>query len=97
MAKQKNYYQAGFVSEINLRRFKNQLGVSFDETHGADDVERLWKLFGLQLQFSDVAPALEEEFAAIPENCRRSSEFLTHPVFNSHHSENANASLSEIT
>ncbi|ELL9332613.1 aminomethyl-transferring glycine dehydrogenase, partial [Vibrio fluvialis] len=27
------------------------------------------------------------EFAAIPENCRRTSEYLTHPVFNTHHSE----------
>ncbi len=85
--KTENVYQAGFVSEFNLRRFENQLGVSFDETHTAQDVEHLWKLFGLQLQFGDVAPTLSEEFAAIPQACRRESEFLTHPVFNSHHSE----------
>ncbi|MFA0233482.1 hypothetical protein AB4491_31480, partial [Vibrio sp. 10N.261.45.A7] len=38
----------------------------------------------IQALSSDIA---SNEFAAIPENCRRESEFLTHPVFNTHHSE----------
>jgi glycine dehydrogenase len=51
-------------------------------------VQALWRLFGVA---ADV-DALDREIdaaqeAAIPQALRRSTPFLTHPVFNAHHSE----------
>ncbi|MCL1078636.1 glycine dehydrogenase (aminomethyl-transferring) [Parashewanella spongiae] len=78
-------YQAALDKDMNLRLHAKQLGVSFDETHTESDVEQLWQAFGVQLNFSDVV--LPHELQAIPDSCIRTSEYLTHPVFNSHHSE----------
>ena len=76
-------------ARINLRvRGNGSLCISLDETATRADVEALWGVFageGVALPSVDVldgqAPSL------IPENLRRTSDFLTHPVFNTHHSE----------
>ncbi|AEB84901.1 aminomethyl-transferring glycine dehydrogenase [Alicycliphilus denitrificans] len=73
----------------NLRKaWKDYLCISLDETTTRADIELLWKIFakdGQQLptieSMDDGAPSL------IPEGLRRTSAFLTHPVFNTHHSE----------
>ena len=68
---------------INLRVIDStHVGISFDETTTVADSHALLALFGIQ-------PA--EQFAAshIPAALQRTSEYLTHPVFNSHHSEHA--------
>ena len=75
----------------NLRRLDNEtLGVSFDETSTAKDVEALLKAFAtatgtaLSTDFDTLDQAAQ---SAIPSNLERTSEYLTHPVFNSYHSE----------
>ncbi|MBE4572967.1 glycine dehydrogenase (aminomethyl-transferring) [Vibrio navarrensis] len=76
------------AADINLRLLEGQIGISFDETTTVADVEALFAIFGVNEAVnalsSDIA---SNEFAAIPENCRRTSEYLTHPVFNTYHSE----------
>ncbi|MEZ9702754.1 aminomethyl-transferring glycine dehydrogenase, partial [Vibrio sp. 10N.286.45.F3] len=81
-------YAKAQAEDINLRLLKGKIGISLDETTTIDDVNALFAIFDvkedIQALSSDIA---SNEFAAIPENCRRESEFLTHPVFNTHHSE----------
>lgn len=84
-------YQDALDMGINLRRYTNsqQLGVSFDETTTEADVITLLKLFtGQEMAFDALSNQVAaDEFAGIPLECRRTSEYLTHPVFNTHHSE----------
>ncbi|CCN73357.1 aminomethyl-transferring glycine dehydrogenase [Vibrio nigripulchritudo] len=75
-------------ANINLRKLDGQIGISFDETTTTQDVEALFGVFGVEEKVEALSAEIEgNEFAAIPESCRRESEYLTHPVFNTHHSE----------
>ncbi|MDI1267766.1 MAG: aminomethyl-transferring glycine dehydrogenase [Polaromonas sp.] len=76
-------------SGANLRcRLTNHLGVSLDETTTREDLEMLWSFFVKPGQpmprLGDFEKGVEP---LIPEELRRTSDFLTHPVFNTHHSE----------
>ena len=73
----------------NLRfRLKNHLGVSLDETTSRKDIELLWSFFANEGQTLPVVSAFEKGIdSLIPADLRRTSDFLTHPVFNTHHSE----------
>jgi glycine dehydrogenase len=73
----------------NLRfRQKNHLGVSLDETTSRKDIELLWSFFAQPGQRVPVVSAFEKGVESlIPADLRRTSEFLTHPVFNTYHSE----------
>ncbi len=76
-------------SGANLRfRLNNHLGVSLDETTSRSDIEMLWSFFAEPGQTLPVVSAFEKGTESlIPTELRRTSEFLTHPVFNTHHSE----------
>ena len=76
-------------SGANLRfRLNNHLGVSLDETTSRSDIELLWSFFARDGQQLPVVSAFEKGLESlIPEDLRRTTEFLTHPVFNTHHSE----------
>ena len=80
--------EAARVEAINLRAFEDKVGISLDETCGRDLVERLWSLMAFdsmkQISFDEIDATLSD---ALPDGLRRSSAYLTHPVFNSHHSE----------
>jgi glycine dehydrogenase len=76
-------------SGANLRyRLNNHLGVSLDETTTREDLEMLWSFFvkpGKPMpRLGDFEKGVE---LLIPEDLRRTTPFLTHPVFNTHHSE----------
>ncbi|KNA54533.1 aminomethyl-transferring glycine dehydrogenase [Vibrio cholerae] len=87
-AKTDALYQAAQQADINLRKLPNQLGVSFDETTTVADIEALFAIFGIKEEVHALSDRIAtNELAAIPESCRRQSAFLTHPVFNTHHSE----------
>lgn len=69
---------------INLRYFEdNHVGVSLDETTTLNDVNELLKIFGSK----NPVPASGETAGSIPDALVRTSPYLTHPVFNTHHSE----------
>ncbi len=81
-------YEKAQQNDINLRLLNGQLGISLDETTTSDDIVILFTIFGVSEHIEDLSRSVEQnEFAAIPESCRRTSSFLTHPVFNTHHSE----------
>lgn len=73
---------------INLRPIDDgSIGIALDETSTRADVEALWSIFavGKTLPAFDTLEA--EAAERIPAALARSSAYLTHPVFNSHHSE----------
>ena len=75
----------------NLRiYFENWLCISLDETTTRADIELLWKIFAKDGQATPSFDAFEGGVEPlIPPALRRTSTFLTHPVFNTHHSETA--------
>ena len=77
------------AAQANLRKHSDQhVGISLDETTSRADVEALWSWFA---PAGAVVPTVAE-FAGgveslIPPHLRRTSAYLSHPVFNTHHSE----------
>src|SRR5204863_8693239 len=64
-------------------RADGAIGISLDETTTLEDVADIAKAFG-------AAPVAVKEGAAslkVPKALQRTSAYLTHPVFNTHHSE----------
>jgi glycine dehydrogenase len=76
---------------MNLRTLDARtLSISLDETTTRDDLMRLLQVFAAPGQavpdLTDYEQGIEP---LIPAALRRTSDFLTHPVFNTHHSETA--------
>ncbi|MGH8100138.1 MAG: aminomethyl-transferring glycine dehydrogenase, partial [Chthoniobacterales bacterium] len=63
------------------------VGISFDETTTERDLERLMSIFrGTPVRdFAD--DNRDESPIRVPQSAIRNSQFLTHPVFNTHHTE----------
>ncbi|EGQ7932471.1 aminomethyl-transferring glycine dehydrogenase [Vibrio vulnificus] len=81
-------YAKAQAADINLRLLDGQIGISFDETTTVADIDALFAIFEVKESVNALSTDIAgNEFAAIPEACRRTSRFLTHPVFNTHHSE----------
>jgi glycine dehydrogenase len=80
---------AALARGVNLRRVDDDtVGVSLDETVAREDVQTLWDIFAVAGgQAPDFAAVEADTGERIPESLRRSSAFLTHPVFNSYRSE----------
>ena len=77
---------------INLRRLDAEsLTLALDETTTADDVRALWEVFagGKSVSFSPAALAAEAQLPWLDKAAAlaRTSAYLAHPVFNTHHSE----------
>ena len=74
---------------VNLRLIsRTELGVALDETSTRHDIAQLWGFFARDGQALPVLSALEGAAPALlPTALHRVSSFLTHPVFNTHHSE----------
>ncbi|MEJ7932253.1 aminomethyl-transferring glycine dehydrogenase [Ramlibacter sp. AN1015] len=73
----------------NLRVLaRDLLCIALDETTTREDIALLWSAFAERDQavpsFAQWEKGIEP---LIPESLRRTSDFLTHPVFNTHHSE----------
>ena len=74
------------AAHINLRALDAQsLGLSLDETTTREDVVALAASFGAKIDDMDALDRATPD--ALPAALRRQSKFLTHPVFNTHHSE----------
>ena len=73
----------------NLRiYFREYICVSLDETTTREDIAQLWSFFAQAGQNLPQVSAFEQGVdSLIPAALRRTSAFLTHPVFNSYHSE----------
>ncbi len=81
--------EAARARRINLRVLSpTQLTVALDETVTRNDLSDLVAIFGLDAAVPGLsdAPTDEGEFA-LPAGFRRTSGFMSHPVFNRYHSE----------
>jgi glycine dehydrogenase len=77
---------------MNLRRYPEwgdtMTGITLDETTTRDDIRALWQVFAAPGQALPDFGAFEAGVdSMIPKEMRRTSSYLTHPVFNTHHSE----------
>jgi len=78
-------------NEVNLHYEGRLAGIAIDETTTYEDIETLVRLFaklkGKTLNDVDLTSLASNVPSAIPEALCRTSAYLTHPVFNSYHSE----------
>ncbi|XP_015884495.2 glycine dehydrogenase (decarboxylating), mitochondrial [Ziziphus jujuba] len=80
---------AAYKSGINLRIVdSNTITVALDETTTLEDIDKLFKVFasGKPVPFTAASLAAEVQ-NAIPSGLTRESSYLTHPIFNSYHTE----------
>ena len=75
-------HAAAVALGLNFRHIdSNHLGFSIDETVEAEDMQVILASFGIDTLVG------EEAQLVIPESLVRKDDYLTHPVFNSYHSE----------
>jgi len=80
--------QGALAKDMNLRRIDARtLGISLDETTREADVVALWEVFAQGKPVAFTPDTVGEVTSALPDALRRTSAYLTHPVFNTHHSE----------
>ncbi|HET7656328.1 MAG TPA: aminomethyl-transferring glycine dehydrogenase, partial [Luteimonas sp.] len=74
---------------VNLRKaWDEYLCISLDETTTRADIELLWRIFGGDEATLPDLEALDASAPSlVPEGLLRTSAFMTHPVFNTYHSE----------
>src|SRR5688572_6494791 len=76
------------AARMNFRQLEgDRFGIALDETTTSADVADVWKVFAGAAAPFTVADLEGETPAAIPAELARTSDFLSHPVFNRHHSE----------
>ena len=81
----KTILQKALKKNINLRNVNNKsIAIAFDENKTIEDVNTLLELFGVKKKYT-----IKQKITLtnIPENLKRTSTFMTHPVFNKYHSE----------
>jgi glycine dehydrogenase len=77
------------MAEANLINFRyngNSVGVSIDETTSDEDLKDILRVFAASIGKKSIS-AVSQNGSAIPAALLRSSAFLNHAVFNTHHSE----------
>ncbi len=82
--------EKALLVNVNLRKaWEEYTLISLNETTTRADIELLWTVFANGKAIPDFAPFEKGIEPLIPYDLRRTSPFLTHPVFNTHHSETA--------
>lgn len=75
-------------NNINLNYTEDRASISLDETVSFEDIKLLLRIFSkVKGIAADHVHAEEAVTTAIPSSLQRESAYLTHPVFNSYHSE----------
>ncbi|MCO5291269.1 MAG: aminomethyl-transferring glycine dehydrogenase [Chitinophagaceae bacterium] len=76
------------AQKINLRYFdENHIGISIDETTIVEDLFDLINCFEDDINAVAFEIEAENDLQSIPQDLVRTSKYLTHPVFNTYHSE----------
>ncbi|MDH4088911.1 MAG: aminomethyl-transferring glycine dehydrogenase [Cyclobacteriaceae bacterium] len=84
----KELEQVAIGHKINFRYFHdNQVGIALDETTSAEEVKLILEIFSTVLKKRPPVVSANGQEKKWPESLVRKSTYLTHPVFNTHHSE----------
>jgi glycine dehydrogenase len=83
-AKQDEIVASARAEKINLRTGDGTLGIAVDETTTPAVIEAVWRAFGGKLAYAEIEIGVRE---ALPVELKRTTAFLTHPVFHAHRSE----------
>lgn len=75
------------AAEINFRYIDNGITISVDQTTSVNDINAIIKVFAKAANKSETKTTQENIFNAKSAITNRKSEILTHPIFNSFHSE----------
>lgn len=80
------------ANSINFRYFNNgNIGISIDETTEVSDIADIVKVFaasaGVSIDMNAINELAGNQSLNWPSNLVRTSNFMTHPVFNNYHSE----------
>ncbi|HMO47347.1 MAG TPA: aminomethyl-transferring glycine dehydrogenase [Rubrivivax sp.] len=83
--------QRALDAGMNLRRYREwgdaYLSITLDETTTREDIVALWRVFAGDAPLPSFGAFEKGIEPLIPAALRRGSAYLTHPVFNTHHSE----------
>ncbi|MEZ5067341.1 MAG: aminomethyl-transferring glycine dehydrogenase subunit GcvPB [Bacteroidia bacterium] len=75
------------ANNINFRYTGNIVSISIDETVSDNDVKDILRVFAATIGKKSIIHQNAATAQAIPQSLQRTSTYLTHPVFNTHHSE----------
>ncbi len=82
------HVKRGLDRNFNFRRLSDtKLVVALDEITSESELAALFEVFGGEKKIASPAELAKAANARIPASLVRTSSYLTHPVFNSHHSE----------
>ncbi len=85
---QEQLQYTAFENEVNLRHYDDgSVGLSLDEAINNAQLQKLFTVFGAQPGTFSLSELADEVSLAYDEDLQRTSDFLTHPVFNSYQSE----------
>ncbi|XP_026668204.1 glycine dehydrogenase (decarboxylating), mitochondrial isoform X2 [Ceratina calcarata] len=74
--------------KINFRYYKNEVGISLDETTTEQDVNDIYKIFSADTTVEEICRTESYLDKSLSKSrFARTSSYLQHPVFNSHQSE----------
>lgn len=78
-------------NDLNFFYHEDTVGISIDETTTFEDIQTIVKVFakinGKVHSEVDLMDLAKQEMSSIPSGLVRTSSYLTHPIFNSYHSE----------
>lgn len=83
-SKQSEIIAQALAEKINFRIGEGRLGIALDEATTPAIVEAVWRAFGGKLGYAEVEAGVRD---ALPSELKRTTAFLTHPVFHAHRSE----------
>ncbi|WP_061236751.1 aminomethyl-transferring glycine dehydrogenase [Leptospira borgpetersenii] len=84
-AKAKDILNRARSERINLREYKDgRIGIALDETVNSDDIKDLFKIF--EVKNTDIEKLFSNS-GNISDSFKRNTPYLTHPVFQSFHTE----------
>ncbi|MEL7421651.1 MAG: aminomethyl-transferring glycine dehydrogenase [Bacteroidota bacterium] len=80
--------RAALAAEINLHYTEGTVQISLDETTMTEDVEQLAGILAVDFEQDTIAVSSEEPAElSVPATLLRQTAYLTHPVFNTYHTE----------
>jgi glycine dehydrogenase len=83
-----SFLAAAHAKQVNFRMVDGaHIGISLDETTTNTEIQLILDCFDIKCSLPNHSDEINELESVIPDNLRRNSEFLTHPVFHDYQTE----------